>query len=123
MATTQPQTTPQPPEWTPVVEPVQHVRLTPAWQDLDGEAGNFWLLEVPSVPGETAEMRMMISERHVVEMMLAFGRAIFVEHGTALVIGAIWKLMRMSLLSETDSETIEALRTLLVERASEDGTR
>jgi len=120
MATIEPQTTPQPPEWTPEIAPVQHVRLTPAWQDPDGETENFWLLEVPGVPGETAEMRMMISERHVVELLVTFARAVFYGDDREPVEAAL-KLAGMYLLRDTDSETIEALRTLLVERASGDG--
>src|SRR5690349_9646678 len=99
---TTPQTTPQPPQGLPEIEPLSHVRLTPAWQDPNGEAVNFWLLEVPGVPGETAEMRMTISERHVVELLVTFGKVIF---------------------DGPDGKALEALRALLVARASEGGAR
>ncbi len=116
----EPQATPQPPDGLPIVEPVQHVRLTPAWVDPHGEAPNFWLLEVPGAPGETAEMRMMISERRVVEMLVTFARTIFYGENRAPVEAAL-RLAAMSLLGDTDWETIEALRALLLERASKDG--
>src|SRR5690348_15419862 len=106
----EPQATPQPPQGLPEIEPARHVRLTPAWQD--ATAGNWWLLEVPGVRGETAETRHMISERHVVELLVAFGRAMF-DGETARAMDAVLNLCEMSLLSETDAETIEALRALL----------
>ena len=120
MTTIEPQTTPQPPQGLPEIEPVWHVRLTPAWQDPSGEAVNFWLLEVPGVPGETAELRMMLSERHVVELLLTFGRAVF-DDETPRALDAVLTLCEMTLLSDADGETVEALRALLVERASKDG--
>lgn len=118
----EPQATPQPPDGLPVVEPVEHVRLTPAWVDPHGEVPNFWLLEVPATPGETGELMHMISERHVVEMLVTFGRAIFSGDGTE-PFTALMRLTEMTLLRDTDAETIEALRALLVERASGDGAR
>ena len=116
----EPQATPQPPLGMPEIEPVRHVRLTPAWQDPFGQAESFWLLEVPGVRGETAETRHMISERHVVELLLAFGRAVF-DDETPRAMDAVLTLCERTLLSETDAETVEALRALLVERASGDG--
>ena len=116
----EPQATPQPPQGLPEIEPVRHVRLTPAWQDPFGQAESFWLLEVPGVRGETAETRHMISERHVVELLLAFGRAVF-DDETPRAMDAVLTLCERTLLSETDAETVEALRALLVERASGDG--
>ena len=116
----EPQATPQPPLGMPEIEPVRHVRLTPAWQDPFGQAESFWLLEVPGVRGETAETRHMISERHVVELLVAFGRAVF-DGETPRAMDAVLTLCERTLLSETDAETIEALRALLVERASGDG--
>ena len=120
MTTIEPQTTPQPPQGLPEIEPVWHVRLTPAWQDPFGQAESFWLLEVPGVRGETAETRHMISERHVVELLVAFGRAVF-DDETPRAMDAVLTLCERTLLSETDAETVEALRALLVERASGDG--
>ena len=116
----EPQATPQPPLGMPEIEPVRHVRLTPAWQDPFGQAESFWLLEVPGVRGETAETRHMISERHVVELLVAFGRAVF-DDETPRAMDAVLTLCERTLLSETDAETVEALRALLVERASGDG--
>ena len=116
----EPQATPQPPLGLPEIEPVRHVRLTPAWQDPFGQAESFWLLEVPGVRGETAETRHMISERHVVELLVAFGRAVF-DDETPRAMDAVLTLCERTLLSETDAETVEALRALLVERASGDG--
>ena len=116
----EPQATPQPPLGLPEIEPVRHVRLTPGWLDPLGESEAFWLLEVPGVRGETAETRHMISERHVVELLLAFGRAVF-DDETPRAMDAVLTLCERTLLSETDAETVEALRALLVERASGDG--
>ena len=116
----EPQATPQPPLGLPEIEPIKHVRLTPAWRDPQGQAESFWLLEVPGVRGETAETRHMISERHVVELLLAFGRAVF-DDETPRAMDAVLTLCERTLLSETDAETVEALRALLVERASGDG--
>ena len=116
----EPQATPQPPQGLPEIEPVRHVRLTPAWRDPKGEAENFWLLEAPAIPGETGELMHLISERHVVELLVAFGRAVF-DDETPRAMDAVLTLCERTLLSETDAETIEALRALLVERASGDG--
>ena len=120
MTTIEPQSTPQPPQGLPEIEPVRHVRLTPGWLDPLGESEAFWLLEVPGVPGETAELRMMLSERHVVELLLTFGRAVF-DDETPRALDAVLTLCEMTLLSDADGETVEALRALLVERASKDG--
>ena len=118
----EPQATPQPPLGMPEIEPVRHVRLTPAWQDPFGQAESFWLLEVPGVRGETAETRHMISERHVVELLVAFGRAVF-DDETPHTMDAVLTLCEMSLLSETDAQTVDELRALLVRAASQDEER
>ena len=116
----EPQATPQPPLGLPEIEPIKHVRLTPAWQD--ATAGNWWLLEVPGIRGETAETRHMISERHVVELLLAFGRAVF-DSETPRAMDAVLTLCEMSLLSETDAQTVDDLRALLVRATSQDEER
>lgn len=118
----EPQATPQPPLGLPEIEPVRHVRLTPAWRDPFGQAESFWLLEVPGVRGETAETRHLISERHVVELLVAFGRAMF-DDETPRAMDAVLNLCEMSLLSETDAQTVDELRALLVRAASQDEER
>ena len=118
----EPQATPQPPQGLPEIEPVRHVRLTPAWRDPQGQAESFWLLEAPAIPGETGELMHLISERHVVELLVAFGRAMF-DDETPRAMDAVLNLCEMSLLSETDAQTVDALRALLVRAASQDEER